>query len=65
VVEQAPAPVPPPVVPPPPVVKPPEVKAPEVKLPPPPPADQQVLDDADATGMTAHVSHDGDGGNGQ
>jgi hypothetical protein len=25
------------------------------------PADQQVIDDADATGMTAHVSHDASG----
>lgn len=25
-------------------------------------ADQQVIDDADATGMTAHANHDGDDG---
>jgi hypothetical protein len=28
-------------------------------------ADQQMLDDADATGMTSRVSRDGDGGNAQ
>lgn len=38
--------------------------APKVKPAPEPTADQQIIDDADATGMTSHVSRDGDTANG-
>lgn len=40
----------------------PEVKpvAPKVKAAPEPTADQQMIDDADATGMTSHTARDSD-----
>lgn len=62
--EEAPkAPVPPPREPAPaPPPKPAKPKHVAVKWPEALPADQQMLDDADATGMTARVSRDGDGG---
>lgn len=56
--EPAPAPVPHP-----PAAKPapePVAVAPRVKPAPEPTADQQVIDDAEATGMTAHVDPDQD-----
>ena len=56
-----------------PAPKPPEPEAPpppvsnlaEIKPAPADTPDQQVLDDADATGMTSRVSRDGEGGNDQ
>ncbi|HEY0271033.1 MAG TPA: hypothetical protein VGC10_08605 [Sphingomonas sp.] len=59
---EPPAPPPAP-TPPPPVAGPPKAAAPAVKAPPAPTADQQMLDDAAATGMTSHAAGDGDGGN--
>jgi outer membrane biosynthesis protein TonB len=55
---EAPTPVAPP-PPPPPVEKPKPVAAPKPKPLPATPEDQQVLDDADATGMTARVDRSG------
>ncbi len=40
---------------------PPKIAAAKVKAAPEPTADQQMQDDADATGMTSHVSRDADG----
>ena len=58
-----PEPTPPPAEPVPQVVELPKAEAPPKPKPAPEvSADQQVLDDADATGMTARVARDGDGG---
>jgi len=61
---EAPKPVAPP-PPPPPAEKPKPVAAPKPKPLPPTPEDQQVLDDADATGMTARVDRSGNASDAQ
>ncbi len=57
-----PAPVPAP-TPPAPIVEPPKPKVVRAAPAPEVPADQQVIDDADATGMTSRVSRGDSGGN--